>query len=106
MAALTKWLPGRLVRGSVEMLSWPLVAKGLLSHGECVSINHHACSMRVGDFKLIIRNYKPRFLHNVFLHPGKIIVVNEVDYVDESQMILLTPKKQITLSKDILFQNF
>uniref|UniRef100_A0A2H1WHT3 SFRICE_026240 n=1 Tax=Spodoptera frugiperda TaxID=7108 RepID=A0A2H1WHT3_SPOFR len=39
-----------------------------LSHEECLSINHHACSMRVGDFKLIIRNYKPRFRHDVLLH--------------------------------------
>uniref|UniRef100_A0A2H1VXQ3 SFRICE_030734 n=1 Tax=Spodoptera frugiperda TaxID=7108 RepID=A0A2H1VXQ3_SPOFR len=38
------------------------------SHGEGLSIDHHACSMRVGDLKLIIRNYKPRFPHDVFLH--------------------------------------
>uniref|UniRef100_A0A2H1W294 SFRICE_004981 n=1 Tax=Spodoptera frugiperda TaxID=7108 RepID=A0A2H1W294_SPOFR len=39
-----------------------------ISHGEDLSIYHHACSMRVGDFKLVIRNYKPRFPDDVFLH--------------------------------------
>uniref|UniRef100_A0A2H1W3P8 SFRICE_022853 n=1 Tax=Spodoptera frugiperda TaxID=7108 RepID=A0A2H1W3P8_SPOFR len=36
--------------------------------GYILASQHHACSMRVGDFKLIIRNYKPRFPHDVFLH--------------------------------------
>uniref|UniRef100_A0A2H1WIJ7 SFRICE_030722 n=1 Tax=Spodoptera frugiperda TaxID=7108 RepID=A0A2H1WIJ7_SPOFR len=33
-----------------------------------LSISHHACSIQVCDFKLIIRNYKPRFPYNDFLH--------------------------------------
>uniref|UniRef100_A0A2H1VUL4 SFRICE_026110 n=1 Tax=Spodoptera frugiperda TaxID=7108 RepID=A0A2H1VUL4_SPOFR len=48
---------------------WPLLTKGLFSHGECLSFNHHACSMRVSDFKLIIRSYKPKFRH-VFFFTG------------------------------------
>uniref|UniRef100_A0A2H1WUB4 SFRICE_028968 n=1 Tax=Spodoptera frugiperda TaxID=7108 RepID=A0A2H1WUB4_SPOFR len=44
---------------------WPLLTKGLFSHGEGLSINHHACSMRVGDFKLKIRNYKPRIFYRL-----------------------------------------
>uniref|UniRef100_A0A2H1WLZ1 SFRICE_035186 n=1 Tax=Spodoptera frugiperda TaxID=7108 RepID=A0A2H1WLZ1_SPOFR len=46
---------------------WPVLTKGLFSYGECLNFNHHACSMRIGDFKLIIRKYKPRFPHNNFL---------------------------------------
>uniref|UniRef100_A0A2H1VH01 SFRICE_031576 n=1 Tax=Spodoptera frugiperda TaxID=7108 RepID=A0A2H1VH01_SPOFR len=38
---------------------WPLLTKGLISHGEGLSINHHACSMLVSDYRLIIRRYKP-----------------------------------------------
>uniref|UniRef100_A0A2H1W808 SFRICE_019688 n=1 Tax=Spodoptera frugiperda TaxID=7108 RepID=A0A2H1W808_SPOFR len=45
-----------------------LLTKDCFSHGKGLSINHHACSMRVVDFKLIIRNYKPRFPHDVFLY--------------------------------------
>uniref|UniRef100_A0A2H1V3G1 SFRICE_012601 n=1 Tax=Spodoptera frugiperda TaxID=7108 RepID=A0A2H1V3G1_SPOFR len=33
----------------------------LFSHGKGLSINHHACSMWVGDFKLVIRNFCPGF---------------------------------------------
>uniref|UniRef100_A0A2H1VJ29 SFRICE_018916 n=1 Tax=Spodoptera frugiperda TaxID=7108 RepID=A0A2H1VJ29_SPOFR len=40
---------------------WPLLTKALFSHGEGLSINHHACSMRVGDFKLIIEVVSPGF---------------------------------------------
>uniref|UniRef100_A0A2H1VAI3 SFRICE_027510 n=1 Tax=Spodoptera frugiperda TaxID=7108 RepID=A0A2H1VAI3_SPOFR len=45
-----------------------LQTKSLFSHGEGLTINHHDCSMRVGDFKHIIRNYKSRFPHDLFLH--------------------------------------
>uniref|UniRef100_A0A2H1V4W4 SFRICE_001424 n=1 Tax=Spodoptera frugiperda TaxID=7108 RepID=A0A2H1V4W4_SPOFR len=52
--------------------NWPLLTKGLFSHGEGLNINHHACSMRVGDFKVIIKNYKPTFPHDVFHHRTNI----------------------------------
>uniref|UniRef100_A0A2H1VK78 SFRICE_022633 n=1 Tax=Spodoptera frugiperda TaxID=7108 RepID=A0A2H1VK78_SPOFR len=42
---------------------WPLLTKGLFSHAEGLNINHHACSMRVGYFKLVIRKHKPRILY-------------------------------------------
>uniref|UniRef100_A0A2H1WPU2 SFRICE_025451 n=1 Tax=Spodoptera frugiperda TaxID=7108 RepID=A0A2H1WPU2_SPOFR len=37
---------------------WPLLNKGLCSHGESLSITHHTCTMWVGDFIFIIRNCK------------------------------------------------
>uniref|UniRef100_A0A2H1VGC5 SFRICE_022560 n=1 Tax=Spodoptera frugiperda TaxID=7108 RepID=A0A2H1VGC5_SPOFR len=43
----------------VKMATAALI-KGLFSHGEGWSINNRVCSMRVGNFKLIIRNYKHR----------------------------------------------
>uniref|UniRef100_A0A2H1V8K1 SFRICE_010146 n=1 Tax=Spodoptera frugiperda TaxID=7108 RepID=A0A2H1V8K1_SPOFR len=46
--------------------NWPLLTKVLFSHGEGLSINHHALAMRVGDFRLIIRYYKP-MLTNISL---------------------------------------
>uniref|UniRef100_A0A2H1WMJ9 SFRICE_030459 n=1 Tax=Spodoptera frugiperda TaxID=7108 RepID=A0A2H1WMJ9_SPOFR len=55
----------------VPPCKWPLLTKDFFSLGESLRINHHACSMRFGDFKLIIRSYKPRFPHNVFLHHMK-----------------------------------
>uniref|UniRef100_A0A2H1VFI6 SFRICE_014763 n=1 Tax=Spodoptera frugiperda TaxID=7108 RepID=A0A2H1VFI6_SPOFR len=33
---------------------WSRLTKGLFSHGEGLNIKHHACSMGVGDFNLII----------------------------------------------------
>uniref|UniRef100_A0A2H1VXX3 SFRICE_017735 n=1 Tax=Spodoptera frugiperda TaxID=7108 RepID=A0A2H1VXX3_SPOFR len=47
--------------------------QSLFLHGEDLSINHHACSMRVGDFKLFIRNNKPRFPHDVLTLPFAIL---------------------------------
>uniref|UniRef100_A0A2H1WUZ3 SFRICE_023606 n=1 Tax=Spodoptera frugiperda TaxID=7108 RepID=A0A2H1WUZ3_SPOFR len=44
------------------------ITKGLFSYGKGLSINHHTCSMWVGDFQLIIRNYKLTFPHDVFFH--------------------------------------
>uniref|UniRef100_A0A2H1WEX6 SFRICE_021615 n=1 Tax=Spodoptera frugiperda TaxID=7108 RepID=A0A2H1WEX6_SPOFR len=32
---------------------WLLLTKGLFSHGESLGIIHHACTMRVDDFKLV-----------------------------------------------------
>uniref|UniRef100_A0A2H1WPV1 SFRICE_020758 n=1 Tax=Spodoptera frugiperda TaxID=7108 RepID=A0A2H1WPV1_SPOFR len=40
------------ISSTLTNYKWPLLTKGLFSHGEGLSINHHACSMRVGDFKL------------------------------------------------------
>uniref|UniRef100_A0A2H1VR49 SFRICE_005651 n=1 Tax=Spodoptera frugiperda TaxID=7108 RepID=A0A2H1VR49_SPOFR len=48
---------------------WPQQTKGLFSHGEGLGVNHRFCSMRVGDFKLIIINYKIRFPHDGFSLP-------------------------------------
>uniref|UniRef100_A0A2H1WM88 SFRICE_027526 n=1 Tax=Spodoptera frugiperda TaxID=7108 RepID=A0A2H1WM88_SPOFR len=47
----------RFTTQSVNPYKWPYLTKGLFSHGVGLSINYHACSMRVGDFKLMIRNY-------------------------------------------------
>uniref|UniRef100_A0A2H1VZZ5 SFRICE_026966 n=1 Tax=Spodoptera frugiperda TaxID=7108 RepID=A0A2H1VZZ5_SPOFR len=59
---------------------WPRLTKSL-SHGEGLNINHHACSMRVGDFKLIIRNYKARLPHDVFLHRLSVPVKEQTDHL-------------------------
>uniref|UniRef100_A0A2H1WJD0 SFRICE_017568 n=1 Tax=Spodoptera frugiperda TaxID=7108 RepID=A0A2H1WJD0_SPOFR len=53
---------------------WPLLAKGLFSHGQGLNINHHACTMWVGDFKIVIRNYKPSFPHDVFHHRLSVVL--------------------------------
>uniref|UniRef100_A0A2H1W051 SFRICE_027963 n=1 Tax=Spodoptera frugiperda TaxID=7108 RepID=A0A2H1W051_SPOFR len=59
---------GAGIGAGLEAYKWAQLGIGYFSHGEDLSINHHACSMRVNDFKLIIRNYKARFPHDVLLH--------------------------------------
>uniref|UniRef100_A0A2H1WK06 SFRICE_021113 n=1 Tax=Spodoptera frugiperda TaxID=7108 RepID=A0A2H1WK06_SPOFR len=55
-------------KNNIDPIKWPLLTKSLCSLGEGLSINHHACSMRVGDFKYILRTDKPKFPHYIFLH--------------------------------------
>uniref|UniRef100_A0A2H1W8N7 SFRICE_012613 n=1 Tax=Spodoptera frugiperda TaxID=7108 RepID=A0A2H1W8N7_SPOFR len=64
---------------------WPLLTKGLFSHGEGLSINHYTCSMQVVDFKLIIRNYKLRFPHDVF--PLPFVTEENENVKPEARMI-------------------
>uniref|UniRef100_A0A2H1WSN8 SFRICE_028850 n=1 Tax=Spodoptera frugiperda TaxID=7108 RepID=A0A2H1WSN8_SPOFR len=66
---------------SSSAYKWPLLTKALFSHDEGLSINHHACTMRVGDFKLTIRNYKPRSPHDVFLFRCIIPVIEQTDHL-------------------------
>ncbi|PZC76890.1 hypothetical protein B5X24_HaOG204029 [Helicoverpa armigera] len=40
------------------LFNLPLLDTGLFSYGKGLRVNHHACSMRVGDFKL----FSPGFL--------------------------------------------
>uniref|UniRef100_A0A2H1VUI4 SFRICE_034231 n=1 Tax=Spodoptera frugiperda TaxID=7108 RepID=A0A2H1VUI4_SPOFR len=49
---------------------WPRLTRGLFSYGDGLSINHHACAMQVGNFKLIIRNYKPLGFLTMFSFTG------------------------------------
>uniref|UniRef100_A0A2H1V4L8 SFRICE_003675 n=1 Tax=Spodoptera frugiperda TaxID=7108 RepID=A0A2H1V4L8_SPOFR len=49
--------------------------QSLFSHREGLIINHHVCSMRVGDFKLVIRNYKPRFPPMFSLTYVKVLIL-------------------------------
>uniref|UniRef100_A0A2H1W113 SFRICE_012423 n=1 Tax=Spodoptera frugiperda TaxID=7108 RepID=A0A2H1W113_SPOFR len=63
---------------------WPLMTKSLFSRREDLSIIHQTCSMRVGDFKLIIRNYKAKFSHDVFFYRlsvmSKMIIIERTVY--------------------------
>uniref|UniRef100_A0A2H1VR86 SFRICE_029832 n=1 Tax=Spodoptera frugiperda TaxID=7108 RepID=A0A2H1VR86_SPOFR len=49
---------GKIGKGGIGPPS--LLTKGLFSRGKDLSNNRHASSIRVDDFKLIIRHYKPK----------------------------------------------
>uniref|UniRef100_A0A2H1V9K9 SFRICE_000589 n=1 Tax=Spodoptera frugiperda TaxID=7108 RepID=A0A2H1V9K9_SPOFR len=72
-------LPVSITHCQQSAYKWPLLTKSLFSYAEGLSINHHTCSMQVGDFKLIIRNYKPRFPH-VFFHRLSVKVFLGIGY--------------------------
>uniref|UniRef100_A0A2H1VZU2 SFRICE_028100 n=1 Tax=Spodoptera frugiperda TaxID=7108 RepID=A0A2H1VZU2_SPOFR len=61
----------RLGRGERECRLWPLLTKRLFSHGEGLSIN----LQWIGNFKLMIKNYKPKYPHDIFLHRLNLRVV-------------------------------
>uniref|UniRef100_A0A2H1WA68 SFRICE_021453 n=1 Tax=Spodoptera frugiperda TaxID=7108 RepID=A0A2H1WA68_SPOFR len=53
---------------SMVAYKWPLLTKNLFTHGG-LSINQHACSIRIVDLKLMIRYYY-KFRLSYTLTPG------------------------------------